>query len=153
MTGDMMMPPPMNMDIAMMGPNDTLESMGMNPDGSGGAYESGTMDMGGASGSAEAGGMDAMEPAMGGAPGSADGGGMGAMADAIGGGSNEPGPTANEIAADATDAAMGSAMDGAMDQGGGAASQTLSTSEGNVDHDAIAEAATSDEVDPSAGMG
>ena len=94
MEGDMMMPPPMNMDIAMMGPNDTLESMGMNPDGSGGPYEMGTMDMGG------------------------DAGGMGAMADAMGG---APGDGAAPM--DAMDAAMGSAMDGAMDQGGQAGGQ------------------------------
>jgi len=68
MEGDMMMPPPMNMDIAMMGPNDTLESMGMNPDGSGGPYEMGTMDMGGAPGDGGPAApmpMDAMDAAMG----------------------------------------------------------------------------------------
>jgi hypothetical protein len=130
MGGDMMMPPPMNMDIAMMGPNDTLESMGMNPDGSGGAYESGTMDMG----------------AMG------DGGGMGAMADAMGGapvigdeGFVEAAPV------DAMDAAVGSAMDSAMDQGGPAV--PVIGDEGFVEAAPVAAEAPVDDVDPSAGMG
>jgi len=126
MEGDMMMPPPMNMDIAMMGPNDTLESMGMNPDGSGGAYESGTMDMGG------------------------DAGGMGAMADAMGGAPGDGGPIA-PAPMDAMDTAMGSAMDGAMDQGGPAGEQATPDPTGELSGaDNIAQ---TDEVDPSAGIG
>jgi hypothetical protein len=112
------------MDIAMMGPNDTLESMGMNPDGSGGAYESGTMDMG----------------AMG------DGGGMGAMADALGDdGTAAPAPM------DGMDAAMGSAMDGAMEQGG--APIPVIGDEGFVEAAPVpATDPSMDEPDPSAGM-
>ena len=128
MDGDMTMPPQMNMDIAMMGPNDTLESMGMNPDGSGGAYESGTMDMGG------------------------DAGGMGAMADAMGGAPGDGGPV-TPVLTDAMDAAVGSAMDGAMDQGGAAGGDHGSN---EADHSAEAASAANDpehDVDPSAGMG
>ena len=45
-----MIPPKMKMDITIMGPNDTLEFLNMNPDGSGGFYEIGTMDIGGDAG-------------------------------------------------------------------------------------------------------
>jgi len=131
MGGDMMMPPPMNMDIAMMGPNDTLESMGMNPDGSGGPYEMGTMDMGG------------------------DAGGMGAMADAMGGAPGDSSPNAQDPM-DEMDAAMGSAMDGAMDQGGPAAETFVSAGNDAADASAAAagaEVVPQDDVDPSAGMG
>jgi hypothetical protein len=142
MGGDMMMPPPMNMDIAMMGPTDTLESMGMNPDGSGGAYESGTMDMGamaaGDTGAELSGDMGAMDAAM----------GMG-------------GDTSAELSGDmgdpagmgAMDTAMGQAMDGAMDQGG--APIPVIGDEGFVEAEPVAAAdpANDDPVDPSAGMG
>jgi hypothetical protein len=135
MEGDMMMPPPMNMDIAMMGPNDTLESMGMNPDGSGGPYEMGTMDMGDAGGGA----------AMG------DAGGMGAMADAMGGG-NMAAPTSEALAADAMDSAMGSAMDGAMDQGGPAGGDAMAPAPEADSAAGGADPMPTDDVDPSAGM-
>jgi hypothetical protein len=126
MDGGMTMPPPMNMDIAMMGPNDTLESMGMNPDGTGGPHEMGTMDMG-------------------------DAGGMGAMADAMGGG-NMAQPTPEALAADAMDSAMGSAMDGAMEQGG--APIPVIGDEGFKEADPVAAVdPATDEPDPSAGMG
>jgi hypothetical protein len=127
MDGGMTMPPPMNMDIAMMGPNDTLESMGMNPDGSGGPYEMGTMDMG-------------------------DAGGMGAMSDAMGGG-NMAAPTPEALAADAMDSAMGSAMDGAMDQGGPAGGDMATPGPtGELSGAELADIAPTDDVDPSAGM-
>jgi hypothetical protein len=132
MGGDMAMPAPMNMDIAMMGPNDTLESMGMNPDGSGGAYESGTMDMG--------------DPAPMG-----DGGGMGAMADAMGGAPGDGGPAA-PAPMDAMDAAMGSAMDGAMDQGGSAGGDAMAPAP-EADSAVAGVDMPTDDVDPSAGMG
>jgi hypothetical protein len=135
MEGDMMMPPPMNMDIAMMGPNDTLESMGMNPDGSGGPYEMGTMDMGGAPGDGGPAApmpMDVMDAAMGGAPG-------------------DGGPAA-PMPMDAMDAAMGSAMDGAMDQGGPAGGDAMAPAPEADSAAGGADPMPTDDVDPSAGM-
>jgi hypothetical protein len=175
MGGDMMMPPPMNMDIAMMGPTDTLESMGMNPDGSGGAYESGTMDMGNpaadllnpadpagnpmdnAQPAFDGNPMDNAQPAFDGNPAAdllnpADPAGN--PMDAAMGGGNMAAPTPEALAADEMDAAMGSAMDGAMDQGGpagGDAKQEPMDDGGKQEMDPMAD--VKEDVDPSAGMG
>jgi hypothetical protein len=73
------------------------------------------------------------------------------MADAMGGG-NMAAPTPEALAADAMDAAMGSAMDGAMDQGG--APIPVIGDEGFKEADPVAAAEPAmDEPDPSAGMG
>jgi len=136
MAADMMMPPPMNMDIAMMGPNDTLESMGMNPDGSGGPYEMGTLEIAPALGEE---GFVGADPAM------------DALNDAFGA---PAGDQAMAPPVDAMDAAMGSAMDSAMDQGGDLQVAAPDTSAADADAAAAAAAiAEAPEVDPSAGMG
>jgi hypothetical protein len=76
------------------------------------------------------------------------------MADAMGGG-NMAQPTPEALAADAIDAAMGSAMDGAMDQGG--APDVGSDAEAAYTDGMIAGTEMGDtppdEPDPSAGMG
>jgi hypothetical protein len=156
MDGDMTMPPPMNMDIAMMGPNDTLESMGMNPDGSGGPYEMGTMDMGGSNDDVPSGAdtpVSDLADAMGGdsnVPSGADTP-VSDLAGAMGGDSNLAQPTPEALAADAMDSAMASAMDGAMDQGGPAGGQATPDPTGELS--GAENIAQTEDVDPSAGMG
>ena len=76
-------------------------------------------------------------------------GGMGALGDALG---NDSIATDGLTSGDAMDAAVGSALDGAMEQGGGA--PTAPVADDAVDAPVTTDGdAAHDEVDPSAGMG
>jgi hypothetical protein len=123
MTGDMMMPEPMTMDMAM--------------------------DMGADAGAmgADAGAMGADAGAMG------DGGGMGAMADAMGGAPGDGGPAAPapmDAMDAAMGSAMDGAMDqGGPAAGGDAQELAPGADSAAAGHDPE----PTDDVDPSAGMG
>jgi len=74
------------------------------------------------------------------------------MADAMGGNNMTP-PTSEALAADAMDAAMGSAMDGAMDQGGAAGDQGMAQPDPTGELSGAENIAPEPDADPSAGMG
>jgi hypothetical protein len=78
----------------------------------------------------------------------ADGDGMGALGDALGGSAGNPPPA---DMGNTADAAIGAAMDGAMDQGG--APQTADAGAANAGDPAADVMDDTPEVDPSAGMG
>ena len=85
----------------------------------------------------------------------ADDGGIGALGDALGNdnpAADSPVATDGLTSGDAMDAAVGSALDGAMEQGGGA--PTAPVADDAVDAPVTTDGdAAHDEVDPSAGMG
>ena len=83
------------------------------------------------------------------APGVGEDGGMGALGDALGG---PAGAADAPPMADAADAAIGAAMDGAMDQGGAPAPADPAGAQAG-DGDGMPAEDDGPEVDPSAGMG
>jgi hypothetical protein len=82
----------------------------------------------------------------------ADGGPVN-LGSALGGDRNIAEPTAEALAADAADASLGAAMDGATAQGGGApGGDSFGEATGDGDSSGAVDSGT-DDVDPSAGMG
>jgi hypothetical protein len=163
MPADAVMPPPMDMaavDPAAGAPAPGMD--GMAPGADGMAPPDPTGELSGAEniapGVGEDGGMAPPDPtgelsgAENIAPGVGEDGGMGALGDALGGPAGADPGQMIDAPADAADAAIGAAMDGAMDQGGAPANDPGQMIDAPVD-DPGQMTDTDPEPDPSAGMG